>query len=173
MPIGYPVTVAFVALLTVFALAPIRRPRTLALLSWSLGLVINELPCVAFYWLLAATLLAFGQGDIDSAGGWVMFSLAVLTSVGLGVIAWRGWRAGPAVARAISEGLGAGWRNELERQLASRLRHRLPWLRIFFLPILFRRRDVERLRNLPYGDGAAGTSLIFTAHAPARLVGRR
>jgi hypothetical protein len=37
MPIGYPVTVAFVALLTVFALAPIRRPRTLALLSWSLA----------------------------------------------------------------------------------------------------------------------------------------
>jgi hypothetical protein len=102
-----------------------------------------------------------------------VFGLAALTSVGLGVIAWRGWRAGPAVARAISEGLGAGWRNELERQLASRLRHRLPWLRILFLPILFRRRDVERLRNLPYGDGAAGTSLIFTAHAPARLVGRR
>jgi len=37
MPIGYLVTVAFVALLTVFALAPIRRPRTLALLSWSLA----------------------------------------------------------------------------------------------------------------------------------------
>ena len=93
MPIGYLVTVAFVALPTVFALAPIRRPRSLALLSWGLGLVINELPFLAFYWLLAATLLAFGQGDIDSAGGWVMFSLAVLTSVGLGVIAWRGWRA--------------------------------------------------------------------------------
>ena len=77
MPIGYLVTVAFVALLTVFAFAPIRRPRSLALLSWGLSLVINELPFLAFYWLLAATLLAFGQGDIDSAGGWVMFSLAV------------------------------------------------------------------------------------------------
>jgi hypothetical protein len=106
MPIGYLVTVAFVALLTVFALAPIRRPRSLALLSWGLSLVINELPFLAFYWLLAATLLAFGQGDIDSAGGWVLFGLAVLTSVGLGVIALRGWRAGPAVARAMSEGPG-------------------------------------------------------------------
>jgi hypothetical protein len=62
MPIGYLVTVAFVAVLTVFALAPIRHPRTLGLLSWGLGLVINELPFLAFYWLLAATLLAFGQG---------------------------------------------------------------------------------------------------------------
>jgi acetyl esterase/lipase len=152
MPIGYLVTVAFVALLTVFALAPIRRPRSLALLSWGLSLVINELPFLAFYWLLAATLLAFGQGDIDSAGGWVLFGIAVLTSVGLGGIALRGWRAGPAVARAMSEGLGAGWRNELHPQLAARLRHHLPWLQILFLPILFRRHDVERLRNIPYGD---------------------
>jgi len=48
MPIGYLVTVAFVALLTVFALAANRRPRTLALLSWGLGLVINEWPFLAF-----------------------------------------------------------------------------------------------------------------------------
>jgi hypothetical protein len=46
--------------------------------------VINELPFLAFCWLLAATLLAFGQSDIDSAGGWVVFGLAVLTSVCLG-----------------------------------------------------------------------------------------
>jgi acetyl esterase/lipase len=83
-----------------------------------------------------------------------MFSLAVLTSVGLGVIAWRGWRAGPVVARAMSEALGAGWRNELHPQLAARLRQHLPWLQILFLPILFRRHDVERLRNIPYGDAA-------------------
>ncbi|HWH99990.1 MAG TPA: hypothetical protein VNT27_06645, partial [Propionibacteriaceae bacterium] len=106
MPIGYLVSVAFMALLTVFALAPLRQPRTLALLSWSLSLVINELPFLAFYWLLASTVLAFSEGDIDSPGGWVVFGLAGLTTVGLGVIAWRGWRAGPAVARALSENLG-------------------------------------------------------------------
>jgi hypothetical protein len=173
MPIGYLVTVAFVALLTVFALAPIRRPRSLALLSWGLSLVINELPFLAFYWLLAATLLAFGQGDIDSAGGWVLFGIAVLTSVGLGGIALRGWRAGPAVARAMSEGLGAGWRNELHPQLAARLRHHLPWLQILFLPILFRRHDVEGYGISRTATRAAGTFLIFTAHALGRLTDRR
>jgi acetyl esterase/lipase len=152
MPIGYLVSVAFMALLTVFALAPLRQPRTLALLSWSLSLVINELPFLAFYWLLASTVLAFSEGDIDSPGGWVVFGLAGLTTVGLGVIAWRAWRAGPAVARALSENLGSGWRNELDPQLAARLRHHLPWLQILFFPILFRRHDVERLRNIPYGD---------------------
>jgi acetyl esterase/lipase len=152
MPIGYLVSVAFMASLTVFALAPLRQPRTLALLSWSLSLVIKELPFLAFYWLLASTALAFSEGDTDSLGGWVVFGLAGLTSVGLGVIAWRGWRAGPAVARALSKNLGAGWRNELDPQLAARLRHHLPWLQILFFPILFRRHDVERLRNIPYGD---------------------
>jgi hypothetical protein len=70
MPVGYLVSVAFVACCSAFALAPLRRPRTLGLLSWWLGLVINELPFVAFYWILAATLPAFGQRDIDTAGGW-------------------------------------------------------------------------------------------------------
>ena len=72
MPIGYLVTVALIAWLTIFALAPLRRPRTLALLSWWFSLVINELPFLAVYWLLGSTLLAFSQGDIDSPGGWVI-----------------------------------------------------------------------------------------------------
>ncbi len=152
MPVGYLVSVAFVACCSAFALAPLRRPRTLGLLSWWLGLVINELPFVAFYWILAATLLAFGEGDIDTAGGWVVCSLAVLTSTGLGVIAWRGWRAGAAVEGALNEGLGTGWRNNLDPVIAARLRRRLPWFRILVLPILVRRRDVERLPNIGYGD---------------------
>jgi acetyl esterase/lipase len=152
VPIGYLVTVALMAGFTVFALAPIRRPRTVALMSWWLGLVINELPFLGLYWLLASTLLAFGQGDIDSTGGWVVFGIAVLTSVGLSVIAWRGWRAGPAVQRALDDGLGAGWRSKLDPQFAARLRTGLPWFRILFLPIFFRRRDVERLSNISYGE---------------------
>jgi acetyl esterase/lipase len=152
MPIGYLVTVALIAWLTIFALAPLRRPRTLALLSWWFGLVINELPFLAVYWLLGSTLLAFSQGDIDSPGGWVALGIAVLTTFGLGVIAWRGWRAGPAVKRALNEGLGAGWRNSLDPEITARLRHRLPWARILFLPIFVRRRDVERVPNIPYGD---------------------
>jgi hypothetical protein len=44
MPVGYLVSVAFVACCSVFALAPLRRSGTLGLLSWWLGQVINELP---------------------------------------------------------------------------------------------------------------------------------
>jgi hypothetical protein len=82
----------------------------------------------------------------------VVFSLAVLTSTGLGVIAWRGWRAGAAVEGALSEGLGTGWRSHLDPEIAARLRRRLPWFRILFLPIFVRRRDIERLPDIRYGD---------------------
>jgi hypothetical protein len=173
MPVGYLVSVAFVACCSVFALAPLRRPGTLGLLSWWLGQVINELPFVAFYWILAATLLAFGQGDIDTAGGWVVFSLAVLTSTGLGVIAWRGWRAGAAVEGALSEGLGTGWRSHLDPEIAARLRRRLPWFRILFLPIFVRRRDIERLPNIRYGDAGRWNLLDLYRPRSSRLLGRR
>jgi len=173
MPIGYLVSVALMACCSAFALAPLRRPRTLGLLSWWLGLVINELPFVAFYWILAATLLAFGEGDIDTAGGWVVFSLAVPTATGLGVIAWRGWRAGAAVEGALKEGLGMGWRSSLDPEIAARLRRRLPWFRILFLPIFVRRRDVERLPTSVTATRAGGTSSISIAHVSSRLLGRR
>ncbi len=66
MPIGYLVAVTLVAWCTLFALAPLRRPRALGVMSFTFGFVLNELPLVAFYWLLASTVLAFGQGDIGS-----------------------------------------------------------------------------------------------------------
>ena len=173
MPFGYLVSVALAACCSAFALAPLRRPRTLGLLSWWLGLVINELPFVAFYWILAAMLLAFGQGDIDSAASWVVFGLAALTSTGLGVIAWRGWRAGSAVEGALNEGLGTGWRSNLDPVIAARLRRRLPWFRILVLPIFVGRRDVERLPNIAYGDAGRWNLLIRTPTFRSRLLGRR
>jgi hypothetical protein len=73
---------------------PLRRPRPLANLSFRLGLLLNEVPIAGLNWLLIATLLAFGQGDIGSPGGRVTVGLAGVAAVGLGVIARRGLRAG-------------------------------------------------------------------------------
>ncbi len=117
VPVGYLLAVTLVAWCTLFAVAPPRpRQSSPSNLSFRFGYLLNELPFVAFYWLLASTLLAFGQGDLDSPGGWVAFGLAVLTTVGLVVVAWRGLRAGPAVDHALREGLGAGWRGRHRRR---------------------------------------------------------
>ncbi len=152
MPVGYLVVVALLAWATFLALVSPRRPRALAAMSWRFSLVLNELSFVAFYWVLASTLLAFGQGNIDSVGGWAVFGLAVATTVGLVVVVWQGLRAGPAVNHALDEGLGDGWRTTIDTGMAARLRRRLPLARILFGPFFVRRRDVERVADLSYGD---------------------
>jgi acetyl esterase/lipase len=159
VPIGYLWTVAVLALGTVLALAPVRGPGILGALSFRLGLLVSELPFVAFAVLLASTGLALGQGDLDSAAGWAVFGVAVLTAVGLAVVAWQGLRARPAVDRALREGLGAGWRTALDAGMAARLRRRRPYARILVRPVFVRRRDVERVADISYG-GAGQANLL-------------
>ena len=155
MPIGYLVTTTVLAVCTVFALAPPRpRHSSPSNVSYWFGFLVNELPFVAFYVLLASTLLAFGQDDIATPVGWVGFVVAVLTTVGLVVVVRRALRTRPVLERALSEGLGAGWRSAIDPELAVRLRRRLPVARILFVPFPLRPRAVERIANISYG--AAG-----------------
>jgi hypothetical protein len=173
MPIGYLAAVTFIAWCTLFAVAPPRpRQSSPSSKSYWFGFLVNELPFVAFYWLLASTLLAFAQGDIRSPGGWVVFGVAVLATVGLVVVARRGLRAGSAVDHALSEGLGAGWRAAIDAGMAARLRRRLPWARILLGPFFFRRRDVERAPTSATATRANATS-TSTAIAPIRRAAPR
>jgi acetyl esterase/lipase len=160
VPIGYLLTVLLMAWCTLFALAPPRpRRSSTSNLSYWFGFLINELPFPAIWWLLASTLLAFGQGDVASPAGWAAFGLAVLTTVGLVVVAWRGLRAGPAVDRALDEGLGAGWRTTVD----ARPRRR-PWARILLWPFPVRPRQVERVANIAYGDAGRWNLLDLYRH---------
>jgi acetyl esterase/lipase len=160
-PFGYLVGVGLVALPTLFALVP---QRSLPNLSFRLGLLLDEVPIAGFYWLLFDTALAFAQGDIDTAGGWATVGLAALTTAGLAVIARRGLQARPALARAMEEALGAGWRSAIDPELSARLRRRLPLARILLLPLWRRRRDVERVANIPYGDAGRRNLLDLYRH---------
>ncbi|HKE67730.1 MAG TPA: hypothetical protein VKB55_00650, partial [Nocardioidaceae bacterium] len=60
MPIGYLITVLLAAVGTAFAIRP-PHPRSSGPLrvSYVLSFVVSEQPFIAFYWLLASTLLAF------------------------------------------------------------------------------------------------------------------
>jgi acetyl esterase/lipase len=161
----YPmVTAAIVAWCTLLALAPLRRPLPLGLVSFLCGFVLNELPFIAFYYLLVSVLLSIGQSGLDSPGDWAEVCLVVLTTAGLGVIAWRGLRTGPEVNRALSEGLGADWRTALAAGMITQLPRRLPLARILFVPFFFRRRDVERVANISYGDAGRKNLLDLYRH---------
>ncbi|HEY7206746.1 MAG TPA: alpha/beta hydrolase [Gaiellaceae bacterium] len=153
MPIGYLWTTAIVGWCTLFAVAARRpkRPQRSSLSYW-FAFLINELPFIAAYWLLASTLLAAGQGDLSSPVGWVAFAIAVITMLGLALVAWRGTRARSAVQAALDEGLGADWRTAVDPGSAARLDKRLRLAPILFAPFSVRRRDVERVANVSYGD---------------------
>ncbi|MER5689561.1 alpha/beta hydrolase [Streptomyces sp. NPDC002205] len=148
MPMGYVATTALFAWCTFFAVVAPRRPRPLATMSFWFGLGLNEVPFVGIYVLVASTALAAAEGDLESPGAKVTAAVAAVVTVGLAVSAWRGLRTDRVVGRALEQGLGPGWRDRVHVPLR---RHR-PWARILLLPGLMRRRDVQRIPNISYGD---------------------
>ncbi|MFF3741318.1 alpha/beta hydrolase [Streptomyces sp. NPDC002566] len=171
MPVGYLITVAVVAIGTWCALRPVPWEHPLGRPSYIFGLAANELPFAAFFWmLLVPTALAFSEGDIDSPAAWAIVGLAVVTLPGLAVIAHRAWGERDRIERAMTEGLGDGWRASIDADLGEGLRRRRPWTRIVFVPIFRRRWDVRRVANLSYGD-AGRRNLLDVYHHRSRPKG--
>jgi alpha/beta superfamily hydrolase len=130
MPIGLLILVVIVGWGTACALTCWRRLGGLARLP---ALVINELPFLAGYLLVASAGLGLAQGDLDSVGG-VIVGVAVLAELlCLVLIVRRALRADAALHNPTPA-------------------HR-PWRRILAAPLPAFRRDVVRVRNLSYGDG--------------------
>ena len=165
MPLGYLFATGLLATCALFALRPPRPRRSSpSNRSFWLGFLINELPFVAFYWLLASTLLALAQGDLNSPIGWTAFALAVITTVGLVAIVRRALQARPALEGALSKGLGEGWQQTLDARMTAPPGRRQPLARVLFAPFLFRCGDVERVRNIPYGDFGKRNRLDLYRH---------
>ncbi|MCC3655355.1 alpha/beta hydrolase [Streptomyces sp. S07_1.15] len=164
MPVGYLISVAVIAAGTLCALAPLRRPRPLAELSFRCGLLLNEAPVIGGYFLLASTLLAFAQRDIGTPGAWAVVGAAALTGAGLVVIVRRGLRAAPVLERALAEGLGPDGRAAAGAGPDGRPRHRRRLAQALFAPVFPRRRDVERIPNLRYGDAGRRNLLDVYRH---------
>lgn len=147
-PVGYVITVVIIGWCTFFACVAPRRPHLLARSSWFFGMVINEVPFLAIYLLIASTVLAVSEGDVDSAVGQVAVGFFGMVLVGLVIVAWRGVLSDRAVERALDRGLGAGWRGRVGVPLP---RHR-PWLRILLIPFWQSRPEVERINDISYGN---------------------
>jgi acetyl esterase/lipase len=164
VPVGYLWSVAVVALGTFLALRPLRHPWPLGTLSFFFGIVVNELPFLAFYWLLASTLLALAQGDLGSPGGLAVLVVAALTTTGLAAVAWRGLQAGPAVEQAIGRELGTGRRQASADPAHPRLPSGGSLVRVLLAPFPLWRRDVEMIANVSYGDAGRANRLDLYRH---------
>ncbi len=154
----------FFAWCTLMAVAPLRRPRRLAMISWISSAVLNEVPYLFLYIVIGSAVPTVVDGHLDGPGSWISLTLAVLTSAGLIVVARRALRSGPVVERAFVDGLGTAWCNQLDPGLADGLRRHLPWPRILFLPWMFGRHDVERVANVAFGEDGKSNLLDVYRH---------
>ncbi len=138
MPLGYLWSVAFVSWGVGCALS---RWRRLGPLSTIPALVVNEMPFIVGYMLIASTALALADGDLDSPGGAAAAGIALLALAGLAIIVRRALRAHAALRNS----------GKPER----------PWGRILRAPFFPGRLDVVRVRGLPYGDGPDRTLDVY------------
>lgn len=111
----------------------------------------NESPFLVGWYLLAATALAYAQGDLASAGGMAGLAVAALTLLGLPVLVRRALAARPAVRRGLRDGLGGDAGGSVGRSL--------PWARIVLAPVAFFPRGVARQRNIAYADAGRANRL--------------
>ena len=110
-------------------------------------------------------MLAAFQGDLDTPVGWATLGLVIVTTGALAIVARRGLAAGPAVARAMDDGLGADERAAIAADVFGRLRRRRPpWGRVLVWPFPIFRRDVERVANISYGDAGPWNLLDVYRH---------
>jgi acetyl esterase/lipase len=104
-------------------------------------LLVNELPFIVGYLLIASTVLALVDGDLDSPGGTAGAAVALLALAGLVAVVRRAMR-----AQAAPHNAG---------------RPRRPWGRILRAPLFPGRRDVVRVRGLAYGDVPGRTLDVY------------
>jgi acetyl esterase/lipase len=158
MPIGYLCYTGITATLTLSA-ASRHRPRRSSpfRLSYFFGFQLNW-PVAVFVLLVASTALAIDQNGTGPVF-WTGLGFAVLASAGLLVLRRRARETGPTLERALDEGLGSGWRDGVDVELAARLRRRPSLARVAVAPISFRLRGVERIANVRYGPSFRGNVL--------------
>lgn len=140
---GYVVTVVVVGAFAAIALVPPTRPRSLSLVGYLLGMVVNEVPHLAAgLALTTSTVLAVAHGHLGTApGSWLALAGAAAVAWMLAVLVLRGVRAPDAVASGLRDGgfdapsTPRGWA-----------------LRTALTPIPWCPRGVVRTRNLRYGE---------------------
>jgi acetyl esterase/lipase len=161
---------ALTALATFLALVAPRRPPLVGFIGWIFGLVPNELPFASMGWGVFLLVLFGVLGAFDATLGVAGIVLVVLSIVGDLVLARRSAAAGPAVDRGLRDALGDDYTRQIDPALAAGLRQGVPMGPVLLKPLLARRGDVTRVRNLSYGD-AGKRNLLDVYHHESQPTG--
>jgi len=139
------VLAALVAVSTALAVVAPRRPALLGFIAWMVGLVPNEVPfvCIGCSVILVAVFGFLGVfGSSLGVAGAVVLGLALVGQV---VLVRRSAVTGVAVQEALDAAIGPA-------DPASARRNRVPLGPVLLKPFYARRRDVERIADIAYGE---------------------
>ena len=168
MPIGFLITLGLVGLAMAASVWPPFRSGLGGILTWLITAIANESPFLALYWLAAATLLTWSQGNLHGAVVWTAVGLATATFAGTPVLLRRSLRAGPAIEQALQRGIGPG---RTDARAAGSVTARPPWWRIVFAPLPLLHPGVRRISNVSYGDAGRRNRLDLYRRRRGRTTG--
>jgi acetyl esterase/lipase len=138
------------ALWTLVSFRPPHRPGFLMVIGFFAAWSTTELAPIHLLCQLAVVIVFVLLGALDSWPGWVGLAITLVSWVGLASSVKGALETDRAFADAMADALGPEWNANLDPQLRASAAH-VNWARIVF-PFWFRRRGVERLRNIQYVD---------------------
>ena len=184
VPSAYLAASAIGAGFAVNAHRPLARGGGLSISVFFAGWLTTELPLHHLAWQLAATAAFVAAGAMGAWPGWVGLFITLGSWAALLDLFVRAREARELVERALVEALGSDYRSRIAPELAARLDPQ-PSLSEILFPFAMRRRDVERTRNVPYGehgkrnqldvyrrrDRPVGCPVLVTVHGGAWIIG--
>jgi len=154
---------------TLNAFWPTRRWQFL-MLSFFAGWITGELVLWHLAWQAVAIVIFIWLGALDAWPGWLGLAITFVSWIGLGTIVVVSSRSQATVERALQEGLGEHYRDEIAPGQARRMATGIV-RRQLALPLLLRDRRVDRIKNLRYAEGA-GRRRMLDIWRPKRPVER-
>lgn len=152
---------------TVVSYRPPRRPGWLMTIAFFSAWLTTELAALHLVWQSAATLVFVWAGALDSPIGWLALAITIGSWTALAASTLAARRTGRIFAAAFADTLGRDWATALDPAWEP-APYRLEWRRVA-TPFRFRRRGVERIKNLQYvDDGSRRHRLDVYRNARAR-----
>jgi len=134
---------------TVNALWPMGGASRRAVVSFFAGWLTVELALHHIAWQLLMTAVFIWAGALHGWPGLLALGITLVSWVGLVRCFWTAGRAEAVVEAALSDGLGASYRELILPEVAERFASGVHW-RQLLLPFPIRHPDVERVRNIVY-----------------------
>lgn len=139
------------ALFTVNAYRPLLRQGPLSISIFFAGWLTSELPLHHIVWQIVATVVFVWAGALAAWPGWVGLGVAIASWIALARLVREAQGVEAFMARALESALGADYRSRIAPAMLERL-EKTPTRFSVLRPFSMARPDVERIRDIAYGE---------------------